>query len=720
MKITKKLAVVVLVVAYMLTVGASVAMAAPRVNALRAEVTTYNGNPVFQLPPLTSFVGERAQPGDKATGSVTFANNTSVTYAITGYTIVPKNNNVSDIPRLAGRLVIGSKNSISAVITARKHLTPGWTEPANGFGYVFKFEAETGRSLSDVIKEKYGGKSSLLEIDRDTLVYEVFGGQMESVVEGTGPNDVSSADLIAFSQFFRPNGYGGYDIMETDPEMIQAVTTFSSREWFQFTLDDVNYKVNLSTTNTKPVFGKDYLDNTSSNDAMLKALLPVGTEIAPGGQLVFANAAISMMGEMNNIMEGTTIGMPFELYINLAPVNPPDTTYTVTYVAPDRDSGSPMPANLTGLTAGAPITVSGTVPTRSGYTFKGWTTNFDSNTYQPGGQFNMPAQNVVLTATWQILPTTTYTVTYVAPERDSGSPMPANLTGRTAGETIAVSSTVPTRSGYTFKGWVTSFNSSKYQPGGQFSMPGQNVVLTATWEKNASSDTSPGSSGPSSGSSSSSSSTSSSSSRTSSSSQTSSSSSSGSSSGISSAAEPPAPSSSEPAAPVSSETPPPAPSTPTAAQQVTGVTKEDRQRLEAQTGNPIVDIANGNVPLGGLQTKGAWSLLSLMFSIMALLSTAVLLINQMLKAARGEEEDDYAQQDEKGRKRSILLAIGAAVAGVLTPILFIILDNMKNPMVFINRWTLLVGCMMLVHFIVLVLRRLLARNEAPEETTNEG
>ncbi|MCR5699980.1 MAG: hypothetical protein K6G49_00910 [Candidatus Saccharibacteria bacterium] len=52
---------------------------------------------------------------------------------------------------------------------------------------------------------------------------------------------------------------------------------------------------------------------------------------------------------------------------------------------------------------------------------------------------------------------TPYTLTYNANTSDSVSNMPANISdGETNGETFEISSTVPTRSGYDFKGWCAS------------------------------------------------------------------------------------------------------------------------------------------------------------------------------------------------------------------------------------------------------------------------
>ena len=76
----------------------------------------------------------------------------------------------------------------------------------------------------------------------------------------------------------------------------------------------------------------------------------------------------------------------------------------------------------------------------------------------------------------------TYTITYNA---NGGSGAPSNQT-KTHGTALTLSSTVPTRTGYTFQGWATSSTATTaaYQPGGSYTN-NASVTLYAVWEKNA-------------------------------------------------------------------------------------------------------------------------------------------------------------------------------------------------------------------------------------------
>ena len=79
-------------------------------------------------------------------------------------------------------------------------------------------------------------------------------------------------------------------------------------------------------------------------------------------------------------------------------------------------------------------------------------------------------------------PTVTFTITYNA---NGGTGTPASQT-KTSGKALTLSSTKPTRQGYTFLGWATSSSASsaQYNPGSSFTTDA-NTTLYAVWRKNA-------------------------------------------------------------------------------------------------------------------------------------------------------------------------------------------------------------------------------------------
>ena len=144
----------------------------------------------------------------------------------------------------------------------------------------------------------------------------------------------------------------------------------------------------------------------------------------------------------------------------------------------NANGGSGAPSDQT-KTYGVSLTLSSTKPTRSGYTFLGWATSSTATnaTYQPGGSFTTNA-TTTLYAVWKA---NTYTISYNA---NGGSGAPSSQT-KIHGVSLILSSTKPTRTGYTFLGWSTSSTASgaSYYPGGSFTA-NTNTVLFAVWKKN--------------------------------------------------------------------------------------------------------------------------------------------------------------------------------------------------------------------------------------------
>ena len=164
-------------------------------------------------------------------------------------------------------------------------------------------------------------------------------------------------------------------------------------------------------------------------------------------------------------------------------------------------------------------TISSTKPTRSGYTFLGWSTSSSASSasYSSGSSISI-SSNTTLYAVWKKNPTTSYTVNYNA-NGGSGAPSSQNVsfscsgwsTSSTASSasyscgssykptanttlyavwgkgTTTLSSTKPTRAGYTFLGWANDKNatSAEFQSGTKVSLK-DNVTIYAIWKADTS------------------------------------------------------------------------------------------------------------------------------------------------------------------------------------------------------------------------------------------
>lgn len=174
-------------------------------------------------------------------------------------------------------------------------------------------------------------------------------------------------------------------------------------------------------------------------------------------------------GHITNPSGGITATGEPAYYSYTVPALP---TYTISYNA---NGGSGAPGNQT-KTHGTNLTLSSTKPTRTGYSFAYWDGGSLGH-FAPGGTYSAN-QSVSLWAAWSI---NTYTVSYNA---NGGTGAPSNQT-KTYGTNLTLSSTRPTRTGYSFSTWNTASNGSgtNYAPGDTYS-GNSALTLYAQWTIN--------------------------------------------------------------------------------------------------------------------------------------------------------------------------------------------------------------------------------------------
>ena len=148
-------------------------------------------------------------------------------------------------------------------------------------------------------------------------------------------------------------------------------------------------------------------------------------------------------------------------------------TFTITY---DANGGSGAPAQQTTSGAGY-ITVSSTRPTRSGYAFIGWNKSSSATTAQTtAGSTYYVDSSFTFYAVWR-----KYVTLYYNNNGGSGGPSSETHYVDTDGyRSFTISSSVPTRSGYTFNGWWLPTDESP-RWGGSTLRLSSDATLTAAW-----------------------------------------------------------------------------------------------------------------------------------------------------------------------------------------------------------------------------------------------
>lgn len=154
------------------------------------------------------------------------------------------------------------------------------------------------------------------------------------------------------------------------------------------------------------------------------------------------------------------------------------TSYIISFNA---NGGSGAPNSQTKW-HGTDLTLSSTKPTKSGYTFQGWSDSANgSKKWDAGGTYTWN-QSCTLYAIWS----KTITLTYNA-NGGTGAPSSQSVTiyNATTNYKFTLSSTKPTRTGYVFLGWSTSntATSSSYAAGGSITLSASDT-LYAVWSEN--------------------------------------------------------------------------------------------------------------------------------------------------------------------------------------------------------------------------------------------
>jgi fimbrial isopeptide formation D2 family protein/uncharacterized repeat protein (TIGR02543 family) len=358
--------------------------------------------------------------------------------------------------------------------------------------------------------------------------------------------------------------------------------------------------------------------------------------------------------------------------------NPVSARYTVSY---DANGGSgAVPTDNTLYDSGTYVQPqTSPVPTPpSGYQFAGWSTSPSGNPI-PG--FNIYG-DTTLYAIYTLIPAppapTYYHVTYNA---NGGTGMvPVDNTNYASGSTVSVAaSPIPSRIGFTFVGWGLSPNSQATLQ--SFTIT-QNTTLYAVW---------------------------------------------------------------------------------TSTTTVIGVTTTPPSVAPTvQVPPTTTTITPGGVPLGNATDEGGWSLLSMIMSIIALLGAIALIITAVIRRRKDKKDDNNDKDDDNARsqdwqynmhaqagsleqtgqfdmpsskygsqydydderiakraRRSLVFRIAATIMGILVPIIWLILDDLNTPMVWINKWTIVVAIAFIIFLILWIIFMLTRHNKKVTVTYNQ-
>ncbi len=162
---------------------------------------------------------------------------------------------------------------------------------------------------------------------------------------------------------------------------------------------------------------------------------------------------------------------------------PVENEYKLKYSGGEGYTGA-VPADVK-VAAGSKVTLAGALQWE-GHDFVAWTA--DGVEYAAGAEFTMPEKDVTLIAKWEPKSDdpAKYTLSYAGGEVYKGTLPEAKQYA--AGETVTLADAL-SESGYTFLKWT--YGTKEYDAKATFTMPAENVTMTAKWSKDEEGETPP-------------------------------------------------------------------------------------------------------------------------------------------------------------------------------------------------------------------------------------
>ena len=125
------------------------------------------------------------------------------------------------------------------------------------------------------------------------------------------------------------------------------------------------------------------------------------------------------------------------------------------------------------------------------------------------------------------------------------------------------------------------------------------------------------------------------------------------------------------------------------------------------------EIADVEAPL--TEARASWALANLLAAIATVIATLAMYVTYFKKQENDEEDENEEREENNERKTSKLFSI---IPSAVSVILFILTEDMRNPMVLFDKWTLLMMVIMIGNLAVAYLTR--NKKEEKENEENEA
>ena len=156
--------------------------------------------------------------------------------------------------------------------------------------------------------------------------------------------------------------------------------------------------------------------------------------------------------------------------------------------------------------------------------------------------------------------------------------------------------------------------------------------------------------------------------------------------------------------------------------EITPAPEEPTEEIPDET-VPLAPPEEDNIPDEPVPQAGpAWALIHLILSILTVLASLLRLVGYFgKKEEEAEDENGNAILDAEGNnvmndiKKRGGWRLASLVPAILSVIAFLLTENMRNPMILVDRWTLLMVIIAVVQVLVMLLSK-----KKTEDNTQEA
>lgn len=205
------------------------------------------------------------------------------------------------------------------------------------------------------------------------------------------------------------------------------------------------------------------------------------TDTESGGTVTIEGLAVGTATIKATARDGSGVTRTYQITVTEDPVT---YSYSLKYNA-NGGSGAPTTFSDTSTKTTYTTTISTVKPTKSGYTFLGWAVLKGDTVpdYYAGNSITLSPGTTTLYAVWEQM--TEYWYLYYDVGSGTGAPSTQSMlvASGTTSASFTISSTEPTRSGYTFLGWAknSGATTAAYQPRGSITVTSASTTLYAVW-----------------------------------------------------------------------------------------------------------------------------------------------------------------------------------------------------------------------------------------------